>query len=97
MPHLFEVEVLHVLRRFTLDGTISERRGLRAVRLLSQMRLTRYSHAPFVERIWELRHNVSSYDASYVSLAETLDAPVVTTDGRLAKAPGHGARIESYG
>lgn len=96
VPHLFEVEVLHVLRRFTLDGTIPERRGLRAVRLLSQMRLTRYSHAPFTERIWELKHNVSSYDASYVALAEALAAPIVTTDGRLAKAPGHSARIESY-
>lgn len=97
VPHLFEVEVLHVLRRLTLGGQIPERRGLRAVRLLQNMRLTRYSHAPFVERVWELRKNVTAYDAAYVALSEALEAPIVTTDGRLAKAPGHRAKIEVYG
>ena len=97
VPHLFEVEVLHVLRRLTLGGQISQSRGLRAVRLLSTMRLTRYSYGPFIERIWELRENGSAYDAAYVALAEALDAPMITTDARLAQAPGHSARIEMYG
>ena len=61
------------------------------------MRLTRYSHGPFIERIWELRENVAAYDAAYVALAEALDAPMITTDARLAQAPGHSARIEMYG
>jgi predicted nucleic acid-binding protein len=61
------------------------------------MRLTRYSHEPFIERIWELRENVSAYDAAYVALAEALEAPMITTDGRLAQAPGHSATIEVYG
>lgn len=60
------------------------------------MRLARYSHAPFVERIWELRDNLSAYDAAYIALSEALDAPIVTTDGPLARAPGHNARVEVY-
>lgn len=96
VPHLFEVEVLHALRRLVLNGEIPQSRGLRAVRLLSSMRLTRYPHAAFVERIWELKENVSAYDAAYVALAEALGAPLVTTDGRLAKAPGLRARVELY-
>lgn len=61
------------------------------------MRLTRYPHEPFIRRIWELRENVSAYDAAYVALAETLEAPLVTTDRRLAQASAHEAKIELYG
>jgi predicted nucleic acid-binding protein len=96
VPHLFEVEVLHVLRRLALGDQISESRGLRAMRLLQNMRLTRYSHAPFVERIWELKENVTAYDASYIALSEAIEAPLITTDGKLSKAPGHQAKIELY-
>jgi predicted nucleic acid-binding protein len=46
--------------------------------------------------MWELRHNVSAYDACYIALSEALDAPLVTSDGRLARAPGHRATIELY-
>ncbi len=96
VPHLFDVEVLHVLRRYSLSGTLSESRGRLALSRLSSTRLTRYPHASFVRRIWELRHNLTAYDAAYVALAEALDAPLVTMDARLAQAPGHSAAVELY-
>ncbi len=97
VPHLFGVEVLHALRRLTLTGYVSETRGSRAVNAMLSMRLTRYPHEPFVGRIWELKQNISAYDAAYIALAETLDAPLITTDKRLAQASAHEARIELYG
>lgn len=97
VPHLFATEVLHALRRLTLAGQISELRSSRAVSAMLNMRLTRYPHEPFVWRIWELKENVSAYDAAYVALAETLGAPLITTDKRLAQTPGHGAKIELFG
>ena len=63
---------------------------------LSDVRVTRYPHGPLVSRIWELRGNLTAYDAAYVALAEALDAPLITTDGRLARASGHRARVELY-
>lgn len=59
--------------------------------------LTRYPHAPFVGRAWALRENITAYDAAYVALAEALDAPLLTTDGRLARSTGHNARMEFVG
>jgi predicted nucleic acid-binding protein len=96
VPHLFDVEVLHVLRRHSLSGDLSESRGRLALSRLSSMRLTRYPHASFVRRIWELRHNLTAYDAAYIALAEALDAPLVTVDARLAQAAGHNAAVELY-
>jgi predicted nucleic acid-binding protein len=55
-----------------------------------------WPYAPLAERVWELRENITSYDASYVALAELLDTTLVTIDGRLAKAPGPRCRIEAY-
>jgi len=56
--------------------------------------LIRCSHDPFLERIWELRHSLSPYDASYIALAEALDALLVTCDARMARAHGHNAKVE---
>ncbi len=97
VPHLFGVEVLHALRRLALAGQVSETRSNRAINAMLSMRLTRYPHEPFVKRIWELKENVSAYDAAYVALAEALEAPLVTTDGRMAQAPVHKAKVEFYG
>jgi predicted nucleic acid-binding protein len=58
--------------------------------------VVRYPHLPLIERIWTLRSNVSAFDAAYLALAEALDAPVVTSDAKLARAPGRHARIELY-
>ena len=97
VPHLFEVEVLSVLRRFSLRGELSQGRARLAVGRLSTMRLTRYPHTALLSRLWELRDNVTVYDAAYIALAETLDTPLVTTDARLARAPGIRAAVEVYG
>ncbi len=97
VPHLFEVEVLQVLRRHNLGGILPSKRAQLALHRLRATRLVRYPHAPFWRRIWELRENLTAYDAAYISLAETLDAPLVTTDARLARASGHHATIELYG
>ena len=95
-PHLFDVEVLYALRGLALGGLISENRSRHAVKALSDMRVTRYPHGPLAPRIWDLRDNLTAYDAAYVALAEALDAPLVTMDGRLSRAPGHRARVELY-
>jgi predicted nucleic acid-binding protein len=97
VPHLFGVEVLHALRRLILTGHLSETRANRAVNAMLNMRLARYPHEPFAGRIWELKDNVSAYDAAYVALAEALDAPLITTDRRLAQASAHKAKVELYG
>jgi predicted nucleic acid-binding protein len=97
VPHLFEIEVLHALRSLTFRGTVSPERAHLALRRLLNTRLVRYPHTTLVERIWALRENLTAYDAAYVALAEALDAPLVTTDGRLARAPGIRAAVEVYG
>ena len=86
-----------MLRRHSLRGTLSKQRESAAMAGLHDMRLSRYSHTAFVDRIWELKNNLSAYDAAYVALAETLSAPLVTTDARLARAPGIRAAVEVYG
>jgi predicted nucleic acid-binding protein len=93
-PHLLDVEVLQVLRRYTLVGDIDSERGQQAVEDLHDLPILRYPYDPFLQRTWELRHNVTAYDAVYIALAEALDATLLTRDERLASAPGHGATIE---
>ena len=93
-PHLIDVEVAQVIRRFAATGEIDGERGRAAIADLASLRLSRYPHGLLLPRIWDLRHNLSAYDAAYVALAEALDAPLVTRDPRLAAAAGHGARIE---
>lgn len=63
---------------------------------LASMPVVLYPHRPLMERIWELRHTLSAYDASYVALAELLPAPLVTCDARLARSSGHSAEIELF-
>ena len=93
-PHLLDVEVAQVLRRYALAGDIDPDRGLQALEDLADFPLTRYPHDLFLPRIWELRHNVTAYDAAYIALAETLAAPLVTRDAGLAKAAWRYAQIE---
>jgi predicted nucleic acid-binding protein len=97
VPHLIDLEVLHTLRRHTLRGTISQRRSAEALEDLTNIAFERYPHAQLLERIWELKENLIPYDAAYVALAEALDAPLVTLDARLARAPGISATVEVYG
>jgi predicted nucleic acid-binding protein len=96
VPHLFEIEVLHALRSLTLRGTVSSERARLALDRLRDTRLVRYPHTALAERIWEFRENLTAYDAAYIALAEALDAPLVTTDARLARASGTRAAVEVY-
>ena len=93
-PHLLDLEVGQVLRRLTREGIVLPARADQAVQDLLDMRLTRYPHFALLPRIWQLRHNLTAYDAAYVALAEALDAPLVTCDGKIASASGHHARVE---
>ena len=96
VPHLFEIEVLHALRSLTFRGTVSPERARLALDRLRDTRFVRYPHTTLVERIWDLRENLTAYDAAYIALAEALNAPLVTTDARLARAPGIHAAVEVY-
>ncbi len=85
-PHLIDVEVSHVLRRAALKGEMSSARGLQAIDDLAALRIVRHRHDIFLRLMWSLRENMTAYDAVYVALAETLDAPLLTRDRRLAEA-----------
>jgi predicted nucleic acid-binding protein len=93
-PHLLDVEVAQVLRGYHAAGSIDADRGREALADLVDLPIARYPHHLFLPRIWALRHNVTAYDAAYLALAEALQAPLLTRDGRLAAAPGHSARVE---
>jgi predicted nucleic acid-binding protein len=93
-PELFDAEVANVIRGAWLDKDISGQAGEMAISFLRAFPITRHSHEPFLERVWELRQNVTAYDAMYVALAELLDAPLITRDRRLARSSGHTARVE---
>ena len=93
-PHLIDLEVAQVLRRQVLAGAMDADRGREAIEDLLDLPLTRYPHDVLVPRIWELRHNLTAYDAAYVALAEALEATLLTTDAALAAAPGIQACVE---
>lgn len=87
-PHLIDVEVLGAIRRRVSAGDVSQRRGEHAIDALSDLRVRRYPHLPFLARMWALRENLTAADAAFVALAEALGASLVTTDQALARAPG---------
>lgn len=93
-PHVIDLEVAQVLRRYTHSGEMDAQRSEQALEDLADLAINRYPHDLFLFRIWALRHNLTAYDAAYVALAEALDAPLITRDGSLARAPGHRARVE---
>ena len=93
-PHLLDVEVVQGLRRLVRTGEVSSGRAEEAIADLTDLDLHRHAHLDLLDRAWKLRDNISAYDAMYVALAEAIEAPIVTCDSPLAKAPGHRARIE---
>jgi predicted nucleic acid-binding protein len=106
-PHLLDSEVAHVLRKHVLGGRLPDARAAEALADLDEFPLARYPARPLLPRIWELRHDLSGYDATYVALAEALDAPLITSGQRLLDLPAaaspagierrHGSRPGSGG
>jgi predicted nucleic acid-binding protein len=93
-PHLVLVDVAQAIRRQERSGVISAALGTGAISDLLALDLTLHDHDLLLPRIWELRANLTAYDAAYVALAEVLGAPLLTFDRRLAGAPGHDATVE---
>lgn len=93
-PALLDVEVAQVLRRYVTRGEMPASAARAAVNLLAVFPVERYLHEPLLPRMWELRDNLTAYDAAYVALAEGLRAPLYTADAKLAKAPGLRAAVE---
>jgi len=87
-PHLLEPEVISAWRRLVAGGELDERRADLALADLHGLRVGRVRHGALLDRCWELRDNLTVYDAAYVALAELLDTMLVTADEKLAKAPG---------
>jgi predicted nucleic acid-binding protein len=87
-PELIDLEVTSVLRRLCAATQLDPARADQALTDLDALRLERIPHRPLLRRCWELRHNVTVYDAVYIALAEILDVTLVTADQRLANAPG---------
>lgn len=94
VPHLIDLEIAQVLRRYVLRGSLDERTGAMALRRWRQFDVERYPHEPFLDRVWRLRANVTAYDAVYLALAEALSMVLVTGDRRLAAAPGLRVTVE---
>jgi predicted nucleic acid-binding protein len=93
-PHLIDAEVGHLLRRHTLVGTLSAARARVALEDFLTLPIERFPHTALLPRAFELRDNATIYDALYLSLAEVLEAPLLTRDRRLARVPGVAARVE---
>jgi predicted nucleic acid-binding protein len=93
-PHLLDVEIAQVIRRYAAKGEIDGERGRAALADLSDFPIHRYAHDFLLPRVWDLRNDLIAYDAVYVALAEALDAPLLTRDQRLAAASGHRARVQ---
>jgi predicted nucleic acid-binding protein len=93
-PHLIDIEVMQVLRRYEATHQVTAERASVAVTDLMDFPIRRYPHRFMLTRLWQLRNNLSAYDAAYIALAEALNAQLVTRDKRLASAPGHRAQIE---
>lgn len=88
VPHLIDSEVASGMRRRVVAGQVQTDAAWTILRVWQRLGMTRYAVFSMLHRVWELRENVSAYDASYVALAEFLDCPLLTADARLAGAPG---------
>jgi predicted nucleic acid-binding protein len=94
LPELADLEVVSVLRRQVRAGGIDLRRAGLALEDLAALPAQRAPHRTLLARCWELRDNLTVYDAAYVALAEAMQATLLTGDHRLAKAPGPRCPIE---
>lgn len=95
-PEVIDLEVVQVLRRYHRQKELIDSRLDAAFADFCALRLRRYPHRVLLPRVWALRHNVSAYDAAYLSLAETLEIPLWTLDSKLAWSTGHHAEVEVF-
>jgi predicted nucleic acid-binding protein len=95
-PELLYVEVMHSLRRLVRTQALSISRAEESLDDLLDLRVKHFPEMLVLRRVWELRNSLSSYDAVYVSIAETLEAPLLTCDRKLASTHGHCARVELF-
>ena len=94
-PHLLDVEVTSALRKMIGGRRLDGHRGKMLLAGLASLPVERYAHTPVLERIWELRHNFTCYDAAYIALAEATDSVLYTMDAKLRS--GHRARVRVLG
>ena len=92
-PDVLDVEVAQALRRLVRHGSVTVGRAAASVAILREAPFTRHASRPLLPRVWELRENLTAYDAAYVALAEALECELVTFDERIGGAPGHRARV----
>lgn len=95
-PHLLPVEVAHRLRKLSMQGLVSDQVASLQLAQLIRLPIEYFPFVPLVARAWELRNNVSAYDAWYVALAEALKVPLATLDARLTHASGPSCRFLTY-
>jgi predicted nucleic acid-binding protein len=93
-PELVDLEILSTFRRAARGGRLDERRSGQALDDLAALPLRRVSHLALLPRVWELRDNLTAYNAAYVALAEALDALLLTADGAMKKASGTRCEVE---
>lgn len=93
-PEIIDLEIANAWRRDLRAGRLDEDRAQQARGDLTALRLVRVSHRPFMDRVWELRRNLTPYDAAYVALAEALGATLLTVDGRSTRAPSLRCAVE---
>jgi predicted nucleic acid-binding protein len=96
-PEVIDVEVLSVIRKGLSAGVLDERRAAMAIADLGRFPIDRVTHRALLSRAWELRSNVTAYDAMYVALAESLDVTLVTSDEPLSRAPSFRCEVEYLG
>jgi predicted nucleic acid-binding protein len=94
-PALLDAEVLSALRRALLQGRLEEHRARLALQDLSDWQVDRIPHTVLLREAWKHRHNVSAYDALYVAVAGLYEAPLLTADGPLSRAPGLGIVVQN--
>jgi predicted nucleic acid-binding protein len=93
-PHLVDIEVVSALRGLCRSGKLPVAGAVGAIRDLTRLPVRRHAHDATLPRVWQLRENLTAYDAAYIALAETLDLPLVTSDARIALAPGVKCTVE---
>jgi predicted nucleic acid-binding protein len=88
VPHLVDIEVANAVRGHVRRGELDQRSGWDILHTFRWLAITRHGTFSMLDRVWELRHDLTAYDAAYVALAETLQCPLVTADARISRAPG---------